>query len=473
VAAVLLAGALGVGVPYYLYTLTHKSTDDAFITGHITLIAPRVSGHVVKVFVEDNQWVEEGEALVDLDRADYEAALARANAMLQTSRAKLETAKAGLALISITANAGLDEATAAVKVSESAVESARTRRSSATTRLDQAQAAVAADKASVEESRAAVAAAEAQAEYDEGNLKRYQEMFAGGAITKQDMDHATAVTRVSRANLETARKKVTSAEARVAQSEAAARGASDGLREAESQLAEFESSRAQAGARLQSAKSAPQKISVSEAEVHVAEAEVEGARAAVHEAELALSYTTVKAPRPGRITGKTVRQGSYVQTGQALLAIVPADVWVIANFKETDLTRMEPGQPVSISVDAYPDEVFQGRVDSIQAGSGAAFALLPPENASGNYIKIVQRVPVKIVFEPPPDLTRFRLAPGMSVVPTVDVSVHPKAPARPRPTVKEPDGKGDRSLLPVGPQGCFAQKAPVPFSASAKPETPS
>jgi membrane fusion protein (multidrug efflux system) len=454
VTAVLLAGILGVGIPYYLHTLTHKITDDAFIAGHITLIAPRVPGHVVKVFVEDNQWVEEGDPLVELDRADYEAGLAKANAMLRTSQAKLESVKAGLKLISITANAGLEEAASAVKVSESAVDSARTRTNSAKTKLEQAQAAVAADKASVEESKAAVAAAEAQAEFDEGNLKRYEEMFAGGAITKQDMDHATAVTLVSRANLETARKKVLSAEARVAQSEAAARGAEDGLREAESQLDEFEASRSQAGAHFTGAKSAPEKISVNEAEVHVAEAEVESARAAVREAELALSYTSVKAPRPGRITGKTVRQGSYVQTGQSLLAIVPPDVWVIANFKETDLTQMKPGQPVSISVDAYPNEVFKGRVDSIQAGSGAAFALLPPENASGNYIKIVQRVPVKIVFEPLPDLTRFYLAPGMSVVPTVDVSVHPKGPERPQPSVKEPNGAH-------------------PTGGAVKPETPS
>jgi membrane fusion protein, multidrug efflux system len=454
IAVVFLVVGLGVGVPYYLYTLTHKTTDDAFITGHITLIAPRVPGHVVKVFVEDNKWVEEGAPLVDLDRADYEADMAKANAMLQNSQAKLESAKAGLKLTSITANAGLDEATSGVKVSESAVDSARTRTNSAKTKLEQAAAAVAADRASAEESKAAVAAAEAQAEFDAGNLKRYEEMFAGGAITKQDMDRATAAARVSEANLQTARKKVASAEARVTQSEAARRGAEDGLHEAESQLTEFEASRSQAGARLSGAKSAPEKILVSEAAVHVAEAEVESARAAVREAELALSYTSVKAPRAGRITGKTVRQGSYVQTGQSLLAIVPADVWVIANFKETDLTHMEPGQPVTLYIDAYPDEVFQGRVDSIQAGSGAAFALLPPENASGNYIKIVQRVPVKIVFERSVDLTRYRLAPGMSVVPTVDVSVHPKGPERPQPSVKEPAGAR-------------------PADKVAKPETPS
>ena len=134
-----------------------------------------------------------------------------------------------------------------------------------------------------------------------------------------------------------------------------------------------------------------------------------------------LSYTTVVAPRDGRVTRRTVEQGAYLQTGQALLAVVPDDIWVVANFKETQLEHMRPGQPVTIHVDAYPQHEFKGKVDSLQAGSGARFSLLPPENAVGNYVKVVQRIPVKIVFDEPIDTTNFDLAPGLSVEPKVRV----------------------------------------------------
>ena len=143
-------------------------------------------------------------------------------------------------------------------------------------------------------------------------------------------------------------------------------------------------------------------------------------RAEVEQAELELSYTKIYATEAGRVTRKSVEEGALVQIGQPLLAIVPGDVWVTANFKENQIGRMVPGQPVDISVDAYPDKIFKGHVDSIQAGTGARFSLIPPENATGNYIKVVQRVPVKIVFDEPPD-PKHMLAPGMSVVPEVAV----------------------------------------------------
>ena len=152
----------------------------------------------------------------------------------------------------------------------------------------------------------------------------------------------------------------------------------------------------------------------------VAHADVEAARAALRNAELDLSYTRIRAPESGRVTRRAVEAGAYVQVGQALLAIVPAHVWVVANFKETQLTFMRPGQPVEVEVDAYPRRVFKGRVDSIQAGTGSRFSLLPPENATGNFIKVVQRVPVKIIFDEAPD-SHYLLAPGMSVVPVVRI----------------------------------------------------
>jgi len=142
--------------------------------------------------------------------------------------------------------------------------------------------------------------------------------------------------------------------------------------------------------------------------------------AAVRQAELDLSYTKIYAPQSGRITRKSVEPGAYVQVGQTLFSIVPDQVWVVANFKETQLRYMQPGQPATVRVDAYPDKLFRGHVDSIQAGAGARFSLLPPENATGNYVKVVQRVPVKIVIDEPPDPKRV-LGPGMSVVPEVKV----------------------------------------------------
>jgi membrane fusion protein (multidrug efflux system) len=156
------------------------------------------------------------------------------------------------------------------------------------------------------------------------------------------------------------------------------------------------------------------------AKAKTAVAQLDQLRAAVRQAELDLSYTKIRAPEAGRVTRKSVEVGSYVQVGQALMAIVPQDYWVVANFKETQLTDIRPGQPVTVTVDAYPGHTFKGHVDSIQAGAGSAFSLLPPENATGNFVKVVQRVPVKIVFDEAPD-PHFPLGPGMSVVPSVRV----------------------------------------------------
>ena len=169
------------------------------------------------------------------------------------------------------------------------------------------------------------------------------------------------------------------------------------------------------------AKAAAAQVELDRADVETARAQVQQSQTRLEQAQLQLSYTTIVAPRDGRVTRRSVEQGAYVQTGQALLALVPDDLWVVANFKETQLERMRPGQHVEIHVDAYPHHQFNGRVDSVQAGSGAQFSLLPPENAVGNYVKVVQRVPVKITFDEPVDLSQFNLAPGLSVQPRVSV----------------------------------------------------
>jgi membrane fusion protein, multidrug efflux system len=239
---------------------------------------------------------------------------------------------------------------------------------------DQAQAQVKVSEARVAQAQAAVTAAEAEAQRADDDLKRYQSVDSQ-AVSKSALDLAQAQARSADASLEAARSQAKAAEAETALSEAAVETATAAIQPAE--------------ARLQSA-------------------------------ELNLSYTKIIAPLDARVTARTVQTGNYVQPGQALLALVPKEVWVTANFKETQLTFMHAGQPVELSVDAYPDRKFKGKVDSLQAGTGARFSLLPPENAVGNYIKVVQRVPVKIVFDEPlpADLD---IAPGMSVVPTVKI----------------------------------------------------
>ncbi len=375
-AAVLLLGL--VAAHYYTYSLSHESTDDAFIAGDVVAVSPRVASAVRKVLVDDNQHVKEGDVLVEMDPRDFEAKLAQARANLEAAVARHQSAEINVQVIDTTAGAGVEQAAAALDAAKRQVDASRSR-------LAQAQ--------------AEVAAAEAEATRAQADADRYERLLQYRAVSTQERDNAVARSRSAAANLEAAQK--------------AQQAAGDGLRQAESQLAE-------AKARLASANAAPSQVAFSRSQAQTAAAEIAQAEAAVRQAELELSYTKIVAPATGRITQKRVEPGSYVQTGQSLFSIVPDRLWVVANFKETQLRAMRPGQPVTITVDAYPDHTFRGHVDSIQAGAGAAFSLLPPENATGNYVKVVQRVPVKILFDDPPDL-QYPLGPGMSVLPTVTV----------------------------------------------------
>jgi membrane fusion protein (multidrug efflux system) len=325
--AVLLAVA-AVVLYYVTFVAPYESTDDAFIEGHVTLISPRVSGPVVRLLIEDNQVVKEGDPLLEIDPRDFETKLAQTRADLTAARSQLEQARAQVAV---------DEAKAAQQL-------------------------------------AAVTAAEAEAGRAGADLQRYQSVESR-AVSRTQLDLEQTQAKSTAATLEVARQKAKAAEAQVG---------------------------------------------LSRANVETANAGVEQARAKMEQAQLDLSYTKVAAPVDGRVTRRSVEKGAYVQTGESLLALVPANVWVVANFKETQLTHMRPGQPVSIHVDAFPGRDFKGKVDSLQAGSGARFSLLPPENAVGNYVKVVQRVPVKIIFDEPLD-PRLDIAPGMSVEPEVRV----------------------------------------------------
>ena len=246
---------------------------------------------------------------------------------------------------------------------------------SAAAALAQTKAQVIVAQANAEEFRAEVAVAQANATNAADQLKRDQPLAAQHVVSTQQLNNDIANQRSTAANLVAAQKKEAAAEAQ---------------------------------------------LGVVATQIDAAQANLESAQAQVAEARLDLSYTRIAAPVAGRIAHKNVSPGDYVQIGQNLMALVPVDVWITANFKETQLARMRVGQPVDISVDAYPSVTFHGHIDSFQPGSGAAFSLLPPENATGNYVKVVQRVPVKIVFDDPPDPNR-PLGPGMSVVPSVKV----------------------------------------------------
>jgi membrane fusion protein (multidrug efflux system) len=244
----------------------------------------------------------------------------------------------------------------------------------ARTRLEQAEAQVSSDKAKVDQEKATLAAAETEAQRAEAELKRY-ESLPNAAVSRSQVDTVKAQAISSAANVAVSRSRVRAAELQV---------------------------------------------TLSQAGVQAAKAELQRNQAILTQGRLELSYTKIAAPEDGFVTHRTVERGAYVQSGQSLLALVPAGVWVVANFKETQLKNMHPGQVVQIRVDAYAGRKFLGHVDSIQRGSGARFSVLPPENAAGNYVKVVQRVPVKILFDDPPD-PNFPFGPGMSVEPKVRV----------------------------------------------------
>jgi membrane fusion protein, multidrug efflux system len=366
------------GIPYVLHARAYESTDDAFIDGHIVGVSPKVASNVARVHVDDNTHVTAGDSLVELDPRDFEARLAQARSNLAAAVQQHRAAFWNARVVERTAGAGVEQAEAAVVTAERQVDGARSR---------------------LEQVRAAVVAADAEAVRARTDAKRYVRLAQDGFVSLQDRDNAVAKDQTATANLDAARM--------------AERAAAEGVRQSEAQLA-------QERARLASAQAAPDQMAQSRAQADQLAAQIGQFEAAVHQAELDLSYTKLYAPESGRVTRKSVEPGAYVQVGQTLFSIVPDRVWVVANFKETQLRHMRPGQPATVTVDAYPDRVFHGHVDSIQAGSGARFSLLPPENATGNYVKVVQRVPVKIVIDETADPQRV-LGPGMSAVPEVRV----------------------------------------------------
>jgi len=418
VAAIILVVAAIVGIRYWLYARSHESTDDAFIEAHVIQISPKVSGHVVKLYVDSNQQVNKGELLAEIDPRDYQAKVDQAKAALTAGQARLKEARSGVDLARANTRANVEQASASVQQARSGVSASRASVAAEQSRVNQAGATIETAKANLEQARAQVNAAQAELVRAQADVNRYQQLYSKDEISKQRLDQAIATARTAEAQVQAAQNKVAAAESQVNEMQSARTTASETARRAQSQVGSAQAQVNEALGRLAQANTGRQQVAVSQAQADTAGASIEQLQAVLDQAELELSYTKIYAPDSGRVANKSVEQGALVQAGQPLLSIVPGDVWVTANFKESQIGRMQPGQPVEISVDAYPGKSFKGHVDSIQPGTGARFSLLPPENATGNYVKVVQRVPVKIVFDEPPD-PKHMLAPGMSVEPEV------------------------------------------------------
>ena len=387
----LLVLALLIGIGWYELTAGRESTDDAQIDSHLSQVAARVGGTITVVAVDDNKPVEVGALLVQLDPRDYQVALDKARAELADAEAAAQAAKTSVPITSTTATSGVTTARGGLMQAQSGVAAAEQDVAAAQARLTAAQ--------------AHLREVEANATKTARDVERLRGLLAKDEVSQQQFDAAAATAEAQRATVDSARSQVTEAQA--------------GIPAAESKLAQAHAAEQQARGELQSAETGPQRVAMTKAQASAAEARVQQARATLSQAELNLQYTSVKAPIRGIVSKKGINVGQVVQAGQPLLAIVNVDnVWITANFKETQLKGMRPGQRATVDVDAFGGREFTGKIDSIAAATGARFSLLPPENATGNFVKVVQRVPVKIVLDPGQDPEHL-LRPGLSVEPTV------------------------------------------------------
>ncbi len=291
----------------------------------------------------------------------------------------------------VTVTAGVNESSASLDAAKAAVETARAAVVTANSLLEQAHAQLASAQAALMQAQADVEADDARYDRAATHLKRLQGLLPHHATSQESLDEARAAERVAHASAAATREKIHAAEAVVKQAEATVAAAQSGLQQAQTRVTASLADQARAAAQLAAAQTAPQQVAQSKFQKSVAEAEVERAKANCRQAELNLSYTKIYAPVAGHVTRKNLEPGAFVQVGQAVCALVEPVVWVIANFKETQLSRMKPGQRVEVEVDTYPEAKFAAHVESIQRGAGARFSLLPPENATGNYVKVVQR----------------------------------------------------------------------------------
>ncbi len=370
-----VAGAIGL----FLYMRTYESTDDAEIDGNISNLSARITGVATAVYVEDNQYVKQGQLLAEIDPADLQVAVTQAEANLALAEAQGE-AQTPAVPITVQQN----RTTIATGGGDVAATSAQ----------------LAAAQKDSDSARAALDKAEANNRLAQIDRERSQHLVASGAISQADLDQKAAAAQAAAAELESARAAVQSATQKIAQQKSV-------LGEAESRLQEARAN-------------APKQVEIQEANVASREAQIKAAQAALDQARLNLSYTRIVAPVNGIVGKKAVNVGDHVQPGQALFAVVQTDdLWVTANFKETQVERMYPGQKVKVSVDAFSG-TLDATVENLPGASGAKYSLFPPENATGNYVKVVQRLPVRLKLDHG-QAGLDRLRPGMSVEPKVYV----------------------------------------------------
>ena len=367
-----------VGIFVWRYLGSYESTDDAQIDGHVNSISARVSGHVIKLNVQDNQYLEAGTVLVEIDPTDYQVAVQRAQADYNDAKATADAASVDVPITSVNTSSQLSSADADVANAQAGIKAARQQ---------------------FEAAKANLAQAEANDVKAQNDLGRYKQLVDKQEVSQQQYDQALAAARASAAGVLAAR----------AQADAA-----------QSQVTQAEGKLIQAQASQRYAATGPKQLSAIQARAQSAEAAALRKKADLDQAILNLQYTKIIAPVTGIVSDRTVEVGQNVQAGQELMKVIPLDekdIWVTANFKETQLREMKAGQKVTVCVDAT-GRCYKGHVDSVAGASGARFSLLPPENATGNYVKVVQRIPVKIVLEPG-EIKEHELRPGMSVEPKV------------------------------------------------------
>ncbi|MBV9264736.1 MAG: HlyD family secretion protein [Acidobacteriaceae bacterium] len=389
----ILVVAIIAAIPIYAYYTARESTDDAQVDGHLIPISPRVSGTIVSVLVNDNEPVKAGQELVRLDPADFQVTVQQAEAAVATAEANTSESSANVPLTNINTRSQVSTSFSEVEQNAAAVNSAQKAADAARARLDA--------------SKAALTQAQANYQKAQKDLVRYRDLVEKDEISKQDYDAAQAAADAGAAQVESAKADIMAAQHTLDQANAEVQQSRAKLATAEIQ-------------RRQSQEVRPRQTQVSEARYKQALAQVKQSQANLDQAKLNLGYTHVVAPVDGVVSRKTAEPGMQVTAGQQLMSLIPLDdVWVTANYKETQLRNMHTGQHVSIKVDTFgSSREYRGHIDSIAGASGAKFSLLPPENATGNYVKVVQRIPVKIVLEVGENRDH-RLLPGMSVEPTV------------------------------------------------------
>lgn len=382
------------GLRWWQYTSAHQSTDDAYVASNVHPVSSRVNGTVAQVLVNDNQQVQAGQVLVKLDPRDYQNQVQQAQAALAAAKQQAETARTQIAFAAQNAQGTTTQAQGDISNAEAAIANAQAQ-------VNEAQAGVPAAQAQVAQANANLQKAQA-------DFTRFSTLYQQGAVSREQLDTARNAYQVAQAQQNAAQQQVNQAQAKLAQ--------------AQQQVAKAQAQLTTSQGGLQQAQATGVQTQVNRNKYQEALAAVTQAQAKLKDAQLQLSYTVISAPTAGVVGNKHAEVGQRVQPGTPLMAIVDNQNWVVANFKETQLGKMHPGQPVEIKLDAFPNHPFAGHVDSFSPASGAQFALLPPDNATGNFTKVVQRIPVKVVFEPQSiQGYESRITPGMSADVSVDV----------------------------------------------------